>query len=100
MKNNVYGVDLDEKAITIAELNVYLSLLTLSKKQKTIETHESLLPELKGNIKIGNSLIDDKLLAQDKSNILRVFTFNKLRSFSAEPSVLSNMYFTIYFGVQ
>ena len=66
IKNNLYGVDLDEKAITIAELNIYLTLLTLAKKQKVIETHESLLPELKDNIKVGNSLIDDKDVAKGK----------------------------------
>ena len=59
IKNNIYGVDLDEKAVTIAELNIYLTLFSLAKKQKTIETHELLLPELKDNIKVGNSLIDD-----------------------------------------
>jgi type I restriction-modification system DNA methylase subunit len=69
IKNNLYGVDLDEKAITIAELNIYLSLFSLAKKQKAIATHESLLPELKNNIKIGNSLIDDNSIGEDKGFI-------------------------------
>ena len=28
MKNNIFGVDLDEKAVSIAELNIYLKILT------------------------------------------------------------------------
>ena len=58
LKNNIYGVDVDERAVSIAKLNIYLQILT-QKGQKTINVHHSLLPELRSNIKNGDSLIDD-----------------------------------------
>ncbi|MEM0134928.1 MAG: N-6 DNA methylase [Thermoplasmatales archaeon] len=49
LKNNIFGVDLDPKAVEIAQLNLLLQIS--ERKQK--------LPILQNNIKIGNSLIDD-----------------------------------------
>ena len=57
VKNNLFGVDLDEKAIDIAQLNLLL---------KTAETRQR-LPTLRENIKIGNSLIDDESIERDKA---------------------------------
>ncbi len=65
IKNNIYGVDLDERAISIAKLSVYLKLLTLNTKQKMVISHESLLPELRENLKVGNSLIEDEVIDND-----------------------------------
>ncbi len=56
----IYGVDLDKKAVEIAQLNLLLKLLdgetgeTLSK----IKDVKKILPMLNKNIKCGNSLID------------------------------------------
>jgi predicted type IV restriction endonuclease len=49
LKENIYGVDLDQQAIEIAQLNLLLKVLT----QKTK------LPTLQHNLICGNSLIDD-----------------------------------------
>jgi type I restriction-modification system DNA methylase subunit len=49
LKNNIFGVDLDPKAVEIAQLNLLLK--TAEKKHR--------LPTLQENIKVGNSLIDD-----------------------------------------
>ena len=49
LKNNLYGVDLDNKAVEISQLNLLL---------KIAETRDR-LPDLKNNIQHGNSLIDD-----------------------------------------
>lgn len=49
LKNNIFGVDLDPKAVEIAQLNLLLK--AAEKKHR--------LPTLKQNIKCGNSLIDD-----------------------------------------
>lgn len=68
IKDNIYAVDLDEKAVAIAKLNIYLELLT-QKGQISIKAHRELLPELKSNIKVGNSLIDDT--AVDKNNAFK-----------------------------
>jgi len=57
LKNSIFGVDLDEKAVEIAQLNLLLK--AAEKKQR--------LPVLKNNIKIGNSLIDDPAVAGDKA---------------------------------
>lgn len=50
LRENIFGVDLDPKAVEIAQLNLLLKLS--EKKQK--------LPYLRENIKVGNSLVDDK----------------------------------------
>ena len=49
LRNNIFGVDLDPKAIEIAQLNL---LLQISEKKQR-------LPLLQSNVKVGNSLIDD-----------------------------------------
>ena len=49
LKNNIFGADLDPKAVEIAQLNL---LLQISERKHR-------LPLLQNNIKIGNSLIDD-----------------------------------------
>jgi len=53
LRNNLYGVDLDTKAVEIAQLNLLL---------KAAETKHR-LPDLRENIKCGNSLIDDATTA-------------------------------------
>jgi methylase of polypeptide subunit release factors len=49
LKNNIFGIDLDPKAVEIAQLNL---LLQISERKHR-------LPLLQNNIKVGNSLIDD-----------------------------------------
>jgi len=51
LKNNIYGVDLDEQAIEIAQLNLLLRVLSQRTK----------LPTLSHNIRMGNSLVDGKM---------------------------------------
>ena len=53
LKNNIFGVDLDPKAVEIAQLNL---LLQISERKQR-------LPLLQSNIKIGNSLIDDSTVS-------------------------------------
>ena len=57
LRNNIFGVDLDKQAVDIAQLNLLLKVA--EKKEK--------LPILQQNIKNGNSLIDDPVLAGDKA---------------------------------
>ncbi|MCD6227775.1 N-6 DNA methylase [Candidatus Micrarchaeota archaeon] len=57
LKNNIYGVDLDPKAVEIAQLNL---LLRAAEKKH-------LLPTLDKNIKCGNSLIDDLEVAGNRA---------------------------------
>jgi len=53
--NCIYGVDLDEKAVELAQLNLLLKIL----EEETRETRKKILPNMKDNIKNGNSLISD-----------------------------------------
>ncbi len=53
--NCIYGVDLDEKAVELAQLNLLLKIL----EEETRETRIKRLPNLKENIRNGNSLISD-----------------------------------------
>ncbi len=57
LKNNIFGVDLDPKAVEIAQLNLLLK--AAEKKHR--------LPTLQENIKVGNSLIDDSKVAGKKA---------------------------------
>ncbi|OFX27273.1 MAG: hypothetical protein A2033_13330 [Bacteroidetes bacterium GWA2_31_9] len=57
LENNIFGVDLNEEAVEIAKLSLWLK--TAHKGRK--------LSDLSGNIKCGNSLIDDKNIAGDKA---------------------------------
>ncbi len=57
LKENIFGVDLDPKAVEIAQLNLLLK--TAEKKHR--------LPTLQENIKVGNSLINDSTVAGDRA---------------------------------
>ncbi|MFH1289956.1 MAG: N-6 DNA methylase, partial [Nanoarchaeota archaeon] len=55
----IYGVDLDEKAVELAQLNLLLKML----ENEGRDIPNKRLPNLLGNIKNGNSLIDDPKVA-------------------------------------
>jgi len=55
LKNNIFGVDLDSKAVEITKLNLLL---------KAAEKNRKLPEELDMHIKHGNSLIDDESIAK------------------------------------
>jgi predicted metallopeptidase len=57
LHNNIFSVDLDARAVEIAQLNLLLKIA--EKRQR--------LPLLQQNIKCGNSLIDDEKVAGDKA---------------------------------
>jgi type I restriction-modification system DNA methylase subunit len=61
LSKNIYGVDLDAQAVEVAQLSLFLRLLedetTASAKGHQLEFRETMLPDLRANIKHGNSLI-------------------------------------------
>ena len=63
LQSCIYGIDLDEKAIELAQLNLLLKLL----EDENSETKRRILPNMQENIKNGNSLIDDYSIAGDKA---------------------------------
>jgi len=54
LQNNLFGVDLDPQAVEITMMNLYLKAL---EGEKDLPQKQQLLPELKFNIRWGNSLI-------------------------------------------
>jgi len=57
LERNIYGVDINEESVEIARLSLWLRTATKGRK----------LNDLSGNIKCGNSLIDDPAVAGDKA---------------------------------
>jgi type I restriction-modification system DNA methylase subunit len=57
LENNLFGVDLNEESVEIAKLSLWLRTAQPNRK----------LNDLNGNIKCGNSLIDDITIAGDKA---------------------------------
>ena len=57
LRNNIYGVDLNEESVEITKLSLWLKTAQKGKK----------LTALDGNIKCGNSLIDDPNIAGGKA---------------------------------
>jgi hypothetical protein len=57
LENNIYGVDINEESVEIAKLSLWLRT---AQKGRT-------LSDLSGNIKCGNSLIDDPEVAGEKA---------------------------------
>jgi len=78
LENNLFGVDINEESVEIAKLSLWLR--TARKNRK--------LNNLSGNIKCGNSLIDDPAIAGEKA-------FNWHKEF---PQVFTNGGFDIIIG--
>lgn len=78
LENNIYGVDINEESIEIAKLSLWLRTARPGRK----------LSNLSNNIKCGNSLIDDPVVAGDKA-------FNWEKEF---PEVFANGGFDVIIG--
>ena len=83
--NNIYGVDIDPQAVEVTKLSLHLKVLegeneeTLSKQLKLFQ--ERALPDLRQNIKCGNSLIgpdfyDGQSTFLDEEELYRVNAFD------------------------
>ena len=66
LTNNVYGVDIDQQAVEVTQLSLYLKLLedetTATANDTWVLFKEQLLPDLNKNIICGNSLIGTDIL--------------------------------------
>ena len=73
LKNNIYGVDLDTLAVEVTKLSLLLKVLEdqnkdlLEAQQKLF--HERALPNLSNNIKNGNSIVNSKIITQEKLSL-------------------------------
>ena len=70
LQNNIFGVDLDAKAVEITKLNLMIKALDRIKPQDLKGNH--LLPNLNLNIRCGNSLIGGEKL-QNQDNTLNLY---------------------------
>jgi type I restriction-modification system DNA methylase subunit len=72
---NIYGVDIDQQAVEVTQLSLYLKLLedetTATANDTWVLFKEKLLPNLSKNIVCGNSLIGTDILSND------LFDFNE-----------------------
>jgi type I restriction-modification system DNA methylase subunit len=59
LTHNLFGIDLDERAVEIAKLNLLLK--AMEKIGETVKTGRKILPNLSLNICFGNSLISGKI---------------------------------------
>jgi len=58
--NNIFGVDIDNHATEVATMSLYLKLLDegFDKGQATLFLKGHILPDMSGNIKCGNSIVE------------------------------------------
>ncbi len=102
--NNIYGVDIDPQAVEVTKLSLHLKVLegeneeTLSKQLKLFQ--ERALPDLRQNIKCGNSLIgpdfyDGQSTLLDEEEMRRINTFDWEAEFS---EIVSNGGFDAVIG--
>ena len=63
--NNIFGVDIDQQAVEVTQLSLFLKLLedetTSSAYKQQSEFEETLLPSLNNNIQRGNSLVQSDI---------------------------------------
>jgi type I restriction-modification system DNA methylase subunit len=86
MLNNIFGVDLDQQAVEVTMLSLYLKILegetrsTLG-KQHTLFPKETFLPDLSKNIKCGNSLISPDFYADEQLSLLESNDGSRVNAF-------------------
>jgi len=87
--NNIYGVDIDQQAVEVTQLSLYLKLLedetTATANDTWVLFKEKLLPNLSRNIVCGNSLIgtgvfEGNLFSYDEEKKLKPMNFEDVFS--------------------
>jgi type I restriction-modification system DNA methylase subunit len=71
---HIFGVDIDEQAVEVTKLSLLLKVLE-GESNQTLQAHlrlfnDRVLPDLDGNIKAGNSLIDSDFYQQQEMPLL------------------------------
>lgn len=71
--NNIFGVDVDSRAVEITKMSLYITLL---EDEKDVLNQSSILPNLDKNIMCGDSLVDNEYkLKYDKSSKINAFNW-------------------------
>lgn len=85
----IYGVDIDQQAVEVAQLSLYLKLMEeetpgSAQEQRQIEMGVALLPSLAANIVVGNSLVSlDEIESElfEDERLLEIKSLNFKRTF-------------------
>ncbi len=84
--NNIHGVDIDSNAVEITKFSLSMKSLENSTKEELYEDvdlfNEKLLPELKENIKCGNSLIEDDYFESNQKDLFDSTKSKKINAFN------------------
>ncbi len=83
MLNNIFGVDIDQQAVEVTQLSLFLKLLedetTSTAYKQEMEFEETLLPSLNRNILRGNSLVESDapkgLFEFERREVVAAFDF-------------------------
>jgi len=96
--DNIYGVDIDGQAVEVTKLSLFLKLLENEGKALSKDGQVSLfkssdikkiLPELKGNIKCGNSLIGSDYYDDKNLSLLGITEQRRVNAFDWEKEFTS-----------
>lgn len=66
LSKSIFGVDIDERAVELTKLNLFIAMVTEGEKLRD-STVSPILPSMKENIEHGNSIVEDSFL-NDISN--------------------------------
>ncbi len=102
LEENIYGVDIDSQAVDITEFSLYVKMMEGEENLPMFA--ETYLPELKENIKCGNSLISWDILDMDilpaapverQAELERIKPFDWRKEF---PEIFANGGFDVVIG--
>lgn len=89
--NHVYGVDIDQQAVEVTQLSLFLKLLEdeslATANEMQVLFHDKILPDLTQNIQTGNSLIDYRILEEQAVDSAHLGRINPFDFATAFPSV-------------
>jgi len=103
--NNIFGVDIDNNAVEITRFSLSMKSLEHANREELYEDvnlfNEKLLPELKDNIKCGNSLIEDDYFNEHQKDLFDNSKSKKINAFTWDEKfkgVTNNGKFDIVIG--
>jgi type I restriction-modification system DNA methylase subunit len=83
MRQNLYGVDIDPQAVEITMMSLYLK--ALDGEREMLAPKQSVLPELKFNIRCGNSIVGPEItekftVSQEERDRIKTFNWKAVES--------------------
>lgn len=92
LRKHIYGVDIDPQAAEITQMSLYIKMLEdCPDLQKTLSLKEFILPDMKANIKCGNSLVSDDIPTLNPVDKSKIKPFNWKLQFPEIVEFESNM---------